>query len=406
MSKIRFSHMRIVAKKEIMEFVRDWRTIVALILVPLMLFPLLFIAFPLVMQNEAQELQELDVDILVQSDSIDSNILLGLNQSNISITIESLPIGLESLSDPLNDSSLLRSYEFDAILRLEQRNDTWYYSVLFLSTSEQSTEARNRVLDVLNDWETNETIQRIEAGGLDADSTLNPLRWDGIISDADVATKGEQAGMLLSLFIPFVLALWTASAAVQPAIDMTVGERERGTLESLLSLPLLRSELLMGKWLAVVTITGVGVALQIAGLLFGIAFLAEDLVNVPSISIASVLLLTLAVGLYGTMIVALYLALAMRSKSVKEAGTVLTPITLAMIVPILLTQFINLDDVESFWFAIPFVNVLLALRELLLDRVIFEHVLIWISVSIFVSFLTIRYAAKQFSREDIVTSRS
>ena len=358
------------------------------------------------MQNEAQELQELDVDILVQSDYIDENILLGLNQSNISITIQPLPTGLESLSEPLNGSSILRSYEYDAILRLEQRNDTWFYSVIFLSTSEQSTEARNRVLEVLNTWETNETIERIEAGGLDADSTLNPLRWDGVISDADVATKGEQAGMLLSLFIPFVLALWTASAAVQPAIDMTVGERERGTLESLLSLPLSRSELLMGKWLAVVTITGVGVALQVAGLLFGIAFLAEDLVNVPSISMGSVLLLTLAVGLYGTMIVALYLALAMRSKSVKEAGTVLTPITLAMIVPILLTQFINLDGVESFWFAIPFVNVLLALRELLLDRVILEHVIIWISVSIFVSFLTIRYAAKQFSREDIVTSRS
>lgn len=406
MSKFRFAQMRIVAKKEIVEFVRDWRTIVALILVPLMLFPLLFIAFPLVMQNEAQELQELDVDILIQSNYIDEDFLLGLNQSNISITIQPLPIGLESLSEPLDDSSLLRSYEYDAILRLEQRNDTWFYSVLFLSTSEQSTEARNRVLDVLNTWETNETIERIEEGGLDADSTLNPLRWDGVISDADVATKGEQAGMLLSLFIPFVLALWTASAAVQPAIDMTVGERERGTLEALLSLPLSRSELLMGKWLAVVTITGVGVALQVAGLLFGIAFLAEDLVNVPSISIGSVLLLTLAVGLYGTMIVALYLALAMRSKSVKEAGTVLTPITLAMIVPILLTQFINLDDVESFWFAIPFVNVLLALRELLLNRVIMEHVIIWISVSIFVSFLTIRYAAKQFSREDIVTSRS
>ena len=406
MSKIRFAQMRIVAKKEIMEFVRDWRTIVALILVPLMLFPLLFIAFPLVMQNEAQELQELEVDILVQSDYIDDEILLGLNQSNMTITIDPLPNGLVTLSDPMNDSSILRSYEFDAILRLEQRNDTWFYSVLYLSTSEQSAEARNRILEVLNTWETNETIERIEAGGLDPDSTLNPLRWDGIIADADVATKGEQAGMLLSLFIPFVLALWTASAAVQPAIDMTVGERERGTLESLLSLPLSRSELLMGKWLAVVTITGVGVALQVAGLLFGIAFLAEDLVNVPSISIGSVLLLTLAVGLYGTMIVALYLALAMRSKSVKEAGTVLTPITLAMIVPILLTQFINLDDVESFWFAIPFVNVLLALRELLLDRIILEHVIIWIGVSIFVSFLTIRYAAKQFSREDIVTSRS
>ena len=59
------------------------------------------------------------------------------------------------------------------------------------------------------------------------------------------------------------------------------------------------------------------------------------------------------------MIVALYLSLAMRSKSVKEAGSVLTPITLAMIMPILLTQFINLDDVEMFWFGVPFVNVLL-----------------------------------------------
>ncbi len=406
MSKFSISLIRIVAKKEIIEFIRDWRTIVALILIPLFLFPLLFIAFPLVMQNEAQELQELEVDLLVQSDYIDGDILEGLNQSNMSIDIEPLPIGLQTLSEPLNDSSRLRTYEYDAILRLEQQNDTWLYSVIYLSTSEQSTEARNRVLDVLNSWETNETIERIEAGGLDADSTLNPLRWDGIISDADVATKGEQAGMLLSLFIPFVLALWTASAAVQPAIDMTVGERERGTLESLLSLPLSRTELLMGKWLAVVTITGVGVALQIAGLLFGIAFLAEDLVNVPSISIGSVVLLTLAVGLYGTMIVALYLSLAMRSKSVKEAGTVLAPITIAMIVPILLTQFINLDDVESFWFAIPFVNVLLALRELLLDRIIIEHVLIWISVSLFVSLLTIRYAAKQFAREDIVTSRS
>ena len=104
--------------------------------------------------------------------------------------------------------------------------------------------------------------------------------------------------------------------------------------------------------------------------------------------------------------VALYLALAMRSKSVKEAGSVLTPITLAMIMPILLTQFINLDDVEMFWFSVPFVNVLLGLRELLLNRIIIEHVIVWILVSSLVCLLTIRYAAKQFHREDIITTKS
>ncbi|MBM54904.1 MAG: hypothetical protein CMB36_07740 [Euryarchaeota archaeon] len=396
----------IVAKKEIIEFIRDWRTIVALVLIPLLLFPLLFIAFPVVMQNEAAELEEKSIQVLIQSNDIDLLLIQEIENQSAIITQVAMPSNLTTLADPGNNTELLRSLEYDAILRIEERNETWYYAILHLSTSEQSNEARNRILDVLFEWEENLTIERIESAGLDVESTLNPLQWDGSISGADVATKGEQAGMLLSLFIPFVLAIWTASAAVQPAIDMTVGERERGTLESLLSLPLSRTELLLGKWLAVVSITAVGVTLQISGLLFGIAYLASDFIDVPSLSFGSIFLLALAVGFYGTMIVALYLALAMRSKSVKEAGSVLTPITLAMILPILLTQFINLDDVEMFWFGIPFVNVLLGLRELLLNRIIIEHVVVWILVSSLVCLLTIRYAAKQFRREDIITTKS
>ena len=396
----------IVAKKEIIEFIRDWRTIVALVLIPLLLFPLLFIAFPVVMQNEAAELDQKTVDILIQSNDIDDSLIDLIENQTAMVTVLPLDGNLSTLSDAENDTEELRNLEYDAILRIELRNDTWYYAILHLSTSEQSNEARSRILDVLIDWEDDLRTQRIESAGLDVESTLDPLQWDGPISNADVATKGEQAGMLLSLFIPFVLAIWTASAAVQPAIDMTVGERERGTLESLLSLPLTRTELLLGKWLAVVSITAVGVTLQIGGLLFGIAYLANDFIDVPSLSFAAIVLLALAVGFYGTMIVALYLALAMRSKSVKEAGSVLTPITLAMIMPILLTQFINLDDVEMFWFGVPFVNVLLGLRELLLNRIIIEHVIVWVLVSSLICLLTVRYAAKQFHREDIITTKS
>lgn len=395
-----------VAKKEIIEFVRDWRTIVALVLIPLLLFPLLFIAFPVVMQNEAAELERKTVDVLIQSNDIEDSLVELIENQTAYVIVVPLDENITVLSDAGNDFEELRNFEYDAILRMELRNDTWYYAILHLSTSEQSNEARSRILDVLIDWEDDLRTERIESAGLDVESTLNPLQWDGSISDADVATKGEQAGMLLSLFIPFVLAIWTASAAVQPAIDMTVGERERGTLESLLSLPLTRTELLLGKWLAVVSITGVGVMLQIGGLLFGIAYLASDFIDVPSLSIPAILLLALAVGFYGTMIVALYLALAMRSKSVKEAGSVLTPITLAMIMPILLTQFINLDDVEMYWFGVPFVNVLLGLRELLLNRVILEHVVVWIFVSSVICILTVRYAAKQFRREDIISTKS
>ena len=216
----------IVAKKEIIEFIRDWRTIVALVLIPLLLFPLLFIAFPIVMQNEAAEMDEKTVDVLIQSDDIETHLVDEIGNQSARIFIEAMPLNLTTLSDSGNNTEQLRDLRYDAILRIELRNDTWYYAILHLSTSEQSIEARGRILEVLIQWEEDLTSQRIESAGLDVASTLNPVQWDGPILSADVATKGEQAGMLLSLFIPFVLAIWTASAAVQPAIDMTVGERE------------------------------------------------------------------------------------------------------------------------------------------------------------------------------------
>ena len=64
----------------------------------------------------------------------------------------------------------------------------------------------------------------------------------------------SKLGWHISLFIPMVIAIWTASSAIQPSIDMTAGERERGTLEALLCLPCSRLELLAGKWLAVASL--------------------------------------------------------------------------------------------------------------------------------------------------------
>jgi sodium transport system permease protein len=297
--------------------------------------------------------------------------------------------------------------EIDAVLRLNQSADIWYYSIIYLSTSEGSSEARSRIVDSLINWEANLTEVKILDGGLDVESTLDPLRYDGDISKSDVATEGEQAGLILSLFIPLVLAIWTFSSAIQPSIDMTAGERERGTLEALLGLPCTRNELLMGKWLGVASITGVGVMLQIVGLLFAIGYLAtSDFIGIPDLSFGAIILIIASIMLFAIMVVALELALAMRSHSVKEAGSILGPAIILIIFPALFTQVINLDGIESFWFSIPVINVLLALRELLLDRVIVEHVLIWSSTSVLYAVLAALYAAKQFKREDIVTTLS
>jgi len=398
--------IRAIAKKELVEFVRDWRTILAILVIPLLMFPLLFILFPLLLASEAAELEAMSVDVLVQADEIPLELGLLLNNSTLNITYEPLPV-LDQLSNPSGSETVLRNGSYDVVVRLQTNGTIVEYAVLYLSTSEQSLEARSRTFDVLLTWEENETVRRIDAAGLDADETLDPLRWNGDVSQSDVATQGEQAGMALSLFIPLVLAVWTFSSAIQPSIDMTAGERERGTLEALLGLPCSRMELLFGKWLAVATITGAGVLLQVAGLLFAIGYLAtSDVISAPSVSLTALVFLCLAVLLFAIMVVAFELALAMRSHSVKEAGSILGPAVLIILFPALFTQVINLDGIETFWFAIPVVNVLLALRELLMNRIVYSHVLVWLLSSTFYALAAAYYAARQFKREDIVTSLS
>ena len=398
--------IKTIAKKEVVEFVRDWRTIVAIIIIPILMFPVLFIVFPVLLESEAAELDNKIVDIEIQSNQYPTFLIESLNKSYTKLSYVNATFN-ESLSLPLNDLDRVRNMEIDAILRLNFTNDIWYYSVIHLSTSESSNEAKNRIISSLITFENNITELRISEGGLEVDSTLDPLRWDGDTSKADVATEGEQAGLILSLFIPLVLAIWTFSSAIQPSIDMTAGERERGTLEALLGLPCTRNELLLGKWLGVATITGVGVLLQIVGLLFAIGYLASsDFIGIPALSFDAIILIIISIMLFAVMVVALELALAMRSHSVKEAGSILGPAIILIIFPALFTQVINLDGIESFWFGIPVINILLALRELLLDRVIIEHVVIWCASSVLYASLAAYYAAKQFKREDIVTTLS
>ena len=398
--------VRTIAKKELVEFARDWRTILAILVIPLLLFPVLFILFPVLLESEAEEreLMELSIEIQTNLDATEFNVYFENSNFNISISSPQ-DENLSFISD--GDLESLRSLSIDAILKISKENETYTYNLLYLSTSEMSLESRSRILQILDQWEQVEVETRIEGAGLDVDDTLDPIRSEGQYVANDVATKGEQSGMILSLFIPLVLSVWTFTSAIQPSIDMTVAEKERGTLEALLGLPCTRRELLLGKWLAVGTITAIGVALQIAGLLFAITYLAStNMFSLPSLSALSLILLFCAVLLFAVMVVAIELAIAIRSHSVKEAGSILGPAVLFILFPALFSQVINLDNIESFWFAIPVVNVMLALRELLMDRVVFDHIVIWISTSLLYAAAAAMYASRQFKREDLVTSIS
>ena len=409
---IRLSRILVVMRKELIDFVRDWRTVLAMILVPLLIFPAIFIALPLFLQGEAAELSSYELTLEVQGELSD-NLSAHLDDYNL-IIIETELTTEGSLSDPGSDASRINSDQgnttIHAILRLvkvdSNASESWNYAIISDSTNELSLEARVRTLNAVDAWEEDVINATLVQHNLTRDETFDPINWDGDFSEADVASGGELAAMGLAMFIPLVVAMWTATAAIQPSIDLTAGERERGTMEALLCTPTARSDLLFGKWLAVATVASVSVLGQMAGLLFAINFLTSGGLEAPSISTTGVLLLLLSVILFAVFVVAIELAVAVRAHSVREAGSILGPMVLVFIGPTLFAQFVNLEGIEAWWFILPVFNITLAMREALMGIYDPMHIIMWISTSLAYAIGAIWWASKQFNREDLVESLS
>ena len=414
MSDVRkqLSRIIIVAKKELIDFVRDWRTVLAMLLVPLLIFPAIFIALPLFLQGEAAELSAYELTVEVQGE-LPEDLSSHLDGRNLIIIQTELMVD-GTLSEPGADANRLNSDDsgevIHATLRLREidsnASQSWNYAILSDSTDELSLEAMTRTLDAVLTWEADVINATLAQNNLTREEAFDPIHWDGDQDAADVASGGDLAAMGLAMFIPLVVAMWTATAAIQPSIDLTAGERERGTMEALLCTPAARSDLLFGKWLAVATVASVSVLGQMVGLLFAINFLTGGGLEAPSISTTGVLLLLLSVILFAIFVVAIELAVAVRAHSVREAGSILGPMVLIFIGPTLFAQFVNLQGIESWWFILPVFNITLAMREALMGIYDPVHIFMWVSTSLAYAIGAIFWASKQFNREDLVESLS
>ena len=411
MSRFNFSRVLIVARKELIDFMRDWRTVLAMVLVPLLIFPAIFIALPLFLQGEAAELSEYELKIEVQGELSD-NLTTYLEYQNLQIIRANLT-NVSSLSEPGNDAQRINiegGPTIHAILRLQQvesnASESWNYAILSDSTNELSWEARTRTLDAVLAWESDVINNTLAQNNLTRAEAFDPIHWDGDQNSADIASGGERAAMGLAMVIPLVGAMWTTTAAIQPSIDLTAGERERGTMEALLCTPTARTELLFGKWLAVAVVACASVLGQMIGLLFAVSFITSGGLDVPEITIRDLGLLMLSVILFAIFVVAIELAVAIRAHSVREAGSILGPMVVVFVVPTLFAQFVNLEGIELWWFLLPVFNITLAMREALMGIYDPMHILMWTSTSIIYAVGAIWWASKQFNREDLVESLS
>src|SRR4051812_46092819 len=179
------------------------------------------------------------------------------------------------------------------------------------------------------------TVQRVQARNIDP-SVLTPIS----VESQELATPEQLAGLFAAFTLPMLLAIIVAQGGLFIAIDTTAGEKERGTLESLLVTPATDFEIFTGKLLAVFTITCIPIALTFTGFWVASNFVPDTFTNggkLPVTVIFGAIALSLPLALFVGVVL---MIVSVRTRSFKDAQSAATPISFAVIVPSMAAAFV------------------------------------------------------------------
>jgi sodium transport system permease protein len=386
-----FPRMRRLLLKELRETLRDRRTIVTLVLMPVLVYPLLSLGFQKLMMTsyygpgagEVKLLVGLETspyqtelrDLLKRGDEF----LAGLaairrsrskppNKEEVAedgaLTPESQRYNLRLCEDVAQS---VAAHDIDVGLRVREFRkapaDAIHPWVIGCELFHRDDLPSRIALDLVERrlWAINDTQTIIRLSKAGAGKMPFPTYAERKL------VKSAQRGMGLSLaaLVPLVLILMTITGAVYPAIDLTAGERERGTLETLIAAPVPRLGLLAAKYVAVLTValltatvnlTAMTITIYSIGLgthLFGQAGLKLSLV----VQVFGLLLL------FAAFFSSVLLAVTSFARSFKEAQAYLIPLMLVSIAPGLLSLNDNLT-LSGALAVTPLLNIVLLGRDL------------------------------------------
>ena len=220
----------------------------------------------------------------------------------------------------------------------------------------------------------------------------------------NIASKKEMIGRLAGGILPYVFIAFGFIGCMYPAIDLFTGEKERGTIETLLTTPVSRIQILIGK-MAVVVLSGLLAATSaLVGLFFAIKVMSfegnaqimeivQSILTPGFVLMLFFLLFPLTVFFAGVMV-----PIAVYAKSFKEAQSIITPLNIVMVLPAMVGLFpgIDLNIVTA---CIPVINIVLSTKELIAGTL--EPGLLFLSFGIMVALamVAVFISYKRFDKE-------
>jgi sodium transport system permease protein len=348
-----------VFKKELIDSLRDRRTLIAMVIVPLLLFPLLISISTSMLISHAKEAEAkaLRIGLILNGAAADFRDTLAARDDVRLVEGISVEEGRTLVRSDSLDVFLVFDPAFDQqVAELGSGSVTMYHK----STESSSIEKR-RVRALLDEYEEALRDARFESLSLDPD-IIDVVT----VSEENLASAKERLAEEIGGLLPYLIVIFCFTGSMYPAIDLAAGEKERGTLETLLTAPAGRLEILLGKF-GVVVLTGIVTALiSIFGIYIGIRQSPEippevfdailGMLEPRSILLLLSLLLPLTV-----FFAAILLSLSIFAKSFKEAQSTITPLMIFIIVP----AFIGLMPgmtLNATTALIPILNVSLATK--------------------------------------------
>jgi sodium transport system permease protein len=269
-------------------------------------------------------------------------------------------------------------------------------------SKDASKAAYRRVSDVLDRWREEIGQQNLADSKLPL-TTAKPFE----IAMRDVAVEGQHKAALWSKILPFVLLIWALTGAFYPAIDLCAGEKERGTLETLLSSPAERIEIVWGKLLTIMIFSMATSILNLLSMGITGSFVLSQLPNLgPPPGLAIVWLLVALVPV-SALFSALCLALAAFARSTKEGQYYLMPLVLVTM-PLTILPMAPGVDLNLGNSLIPVTGVVLLLRTMLEGNYLeaLPFIPIVAAVTLCCCWLAIRWATDQFNTESVLFRES
>lgn len=393
-----------LAQKELRESLRDRRTVLTLVLMPLLLYPVLGVAFQtLVMSHKAE--QEGPVYRIGVPDEATGRFLSGVWRLNRAEADREPPPYLApyprvKLFTGVDLVAGLRDGQLDVTIRpkrekgdggrIEDRDHT-ALEVLYRPDSPTSCEAVRWLLSL------NAEAFRQEAGDRRVYERL-------YVDPEALDVPRREAASLVPVLVPLILILMTMTGAVYPAIDLTAGERERGTLEILVAAPIPRLSVLLAKYVAVVTVAlltacvnlgTMAVTLQVTGL--GRGVFGESVTWLTFLQVLALLVL------FALFFSGVLLALTSFARSFKEAQAYLIPLMLLCLMPGVMALVPGLTPAGPLAL-VPLVNIVLLARDVFAGTATPGVAAAVVAVTLLYALAALALAARVFGTEAVLSS--